>query len=286
MPNDEVGSRGSKPLPTKKALKEGGYRTADDWLRKCRVPKESEFGVTLKNERYFLKDQTEELISRSKAQTLGLTVPETIQAITCRAQVQGTWRDYDGFRISDCKKKRPRNSKPPVEIDLLLATWTVNRTAKRYRDSASKYYERRIHGFASSSKTIKEHLYRLKDNGIREAFRSKRLTFSGMHGGFALYEGEGYSFHATFVPEEVATTLAENVDEPIFNPSRQKTKKEGRLKDAKFTLSKCRTDQTGFRSIPPSSNFERDQADDPTEFDSFLIADGFDEDDFEHSTEF
>ena len=57
---------------------------------------------------------------------------------------------------------------PPTTIDLLLAVFTVNKSAKRYRNRARSNFSKGQHGFAGHARTTKEHLYALKDKGIAE----------------------------------------------------------------------------------------------------------------------
>ena len=136
-----------------------------------------------------------------------------------------------------------------------MAIFTVNKAAKRYRDAASKSYDANAHGFATVNRERKEDLYALKDRGINSAVSSGRLKFTGMHGRFAIYRGEGYCFHSTLIPKDADTNSADH-DVSIFVESSPKKATEGRLKDARFTLEKCNVNEDSFMRCEPPTRGE------------------------------
>ena len=113
---------------------------------------------------------------------------------------------YDLYRLSDTEPMPPRRIIPPRRIDVLVAIWVVNRSAKRHRDAARVCYEKRAYQFATRHSQEKDSLYRLKDDGIRYAHSEGRLDYVGVHAGMAVYEGEGFCFHSPSFPEGVLTT--------------------------------------------------------------------------------
>jgi hypothetical protein len=90
----------------------------------------------------------------------------------------------------------------------------------------------------------------LKDKGIAEAYRQGRLSFQGTHGNMGLYRGKGYCFHSTLIP--VSCELDDDQQEPVFVEAAPKGAKEGRLKDATYTLAALADDTTGFRRVSRS----------------------------------
>ncbi len=87
-----------------------------------------------------------------------------------------------------------------AKLDVLAALFTLNRRAKRCRDSAGDFYERGMHGLAGDAKREKERIYRLKGQALHYLVESGRLKVAAVHqfqGGThaEVLEGEGYRFH-------------------------------------------------------------------------------------------
>lgn len=125
---------------------------------------------------------------------------------------------------------------PPVVIDVLAATFAINKSAKRYRDAAATYYQRGMHGLAHHASEVKKLYYKLKDIGVVKAYTDRRLEYGGRHGRLALYRGEGYVFHSTLAPVEEPTLVADDDQEALFVSAKPKGSAEARLIDARFTL--------------------------------------------------
>ena len=140
-------------------------------------------------------------------------------------------------RVASGKPPALHKVNPPIEVDLLMAIFAVNRSAKRRRDAAIKLYAGRLHGLANESKRQKELLYRLKDEGIAATYLAGRLQYEGHHGGLAIYRGEGYCFHSTLEPVGEAARELSADDARIFVESKPRTSREARVADAEFTLS-------------------------------------------------
>ena len=156
-----------------------------------------------------------------------------------------------GCRIAHLS--RDRLDRPAEEVDLLLAIFTVNKTAKRYRDAASRHYQRRQHGFAGDASSKKHSLYRLKDLGIMSAHQLGRLSFLATHGNLAVYRGEGYCFHSYLLPADALPLENEaSQSSPVFIEATPKGGTEARLKDAKLTLTGLPNSEAGYRRLPPT----------------------------------
>jgi hypothetical protein len=183
-------------------------------------------------------------------------------------------------RLADLQK---RHIKAPGEVDLLSAIFTVNRTAKRFRNTARILYETgqrskqpigmfgrmkaTVHTFGLSThyKDRKERLYYLKDVGIAHAYNQGRITCVGKHGNLAMYKGEGYIFHSTLVPLGVEIDQSES-DSWITVEAKPKRSKEPRLKDAVCTLEELDENESSkFQRLESprfeSKRFERERGD-------------------------
>ncbi len=193
-----------------------------------------------------------ELLSRPQASAKGLSVagatPAEFREFTLRG---GRVVRYPVYREEELRPKRASVKTPATAVDLLQAIFTVNRTAKRYRDKAAAHYGARQHGFAGASKERKQALYALKDRGIVAAHRAGLIAAVGTHGPLTYYEGGGYRFHSLLRPE--GAELAVLSDETVQVEAKPKGKREARLVDAELTLSALPEERAGFRrhSFPP-----------------------------------
>ncbi len=205
----------------------------------------------------------EPLYSRKDAAALALKPKAGALPAETREWKYGT---YPLYRRDDLEPKRTVTLKPPVEVDLLAAIFTVNRTAKRYRDKAGAHYGSRQYGFATNAREVKERMYELKDRGITHAYRQGLLRATGTHGPLTYYEGGGYRFHSLLRP--VHLQLPVLGEETVQVEAKPKGKREVRLKDAEFTLDQLPAlNVTGFErhSFPPRERRRRwreDQEDD------------------------
>jgi hypothetical protein len=253
-----------------------GYQTKASALREHLIPRRGEKPRRVGGERVFNVEQCEEVISRTEAKRRRLRIPPSVKPV---ATFHGEHCEYDGFRLSDCVPMRDRGKDyPPVQIDLFLAVFTANKSAKRHRDNAQRHYRGRRHGFAGHAKDVKNYLYELKDSGILDAYRQGRLSFVAVHGNLGVYRGEGYCFHSTLVPEGV--TIEEARGEAFFKEAAPKGKGEARLKDAIHTLEAIMTNDDGFRrglkpTIPRPPKPRREQEDWGDSDDDFDSQDGF-----------
>lgn len=144
------------------------------------------------------------------------------------------------YAASQMRRIRKRSQPVPVALPLTpdnvaSACWTVNKTAKRYRDAASRQYEQSLHGFAGRSREIKERMYRLKDLAVAWLAHHGHIAAEGIHGGLCLWMGMGYSFHSTLVPD--AVELPAEL-EPITINASEKCAAEMRLIDAEDLLAR------------------------------------------------
>jgi len=233
-------------ITTKKAAREAGMRPADKWLcwrrnkdgasGRPKIPRRGERPLEIKGEKFFQEDQCEEVISKTEAGHRGLRVPRGVEPVGRLHRSRPKRLHYDVYRLSACKPKQKRSAPPPQEVDLLTAIFTVNKSAKRYRDGSQSHYGNKQHGFAGDKSEKKRALYRLKEVGIAEAVKCGRLLLVGIHGGLALYRGEGYCFHSTIVPRESAAGTTNGDGKPVFVESSPKGAGEARCCDAEFTL--------------------------------------------------
>jgi hypothetical protein len=248
----------SSNFKTKKAARNAGLRTEQEWLRMEKrtdkswrrplIPKRDAEPIGVKNMNYFSEADCEEVVSKREAARRGLSVPSNAESVS-ELYHRRSRTPYAVYRLSDCCSKRMRNK--PQEVDLLLAIYTVNKAAKRARDMADKHYTGNRHGLSGYNKELKQKLYQLKDRGISEAYKKRRLTFRGFHGRLAVYEGEGYSFHSRLVPAEINPPTAEELQsEPVYIDAYPKGTKESKLKDAEFTLAKLPSEPDGFSYLP------------------------------------
>jgi len=234
------------------------------------VARRNAMPTTVKGEKFFAPNQCERLLSRTAAKQERLTVPATTEPtryLTHRVGNGAKSVTYPVFRESQCSRITQRKSRPPETVDLLVAIFAVNRSAKRYRDAAQALYQANQHGFAGDSRKKKETLYELKERGIAAAVRQGRLSYVGMNGRLALYRGDGYCFHSTIVP---ATSPNEQIGELlIFREACPRGATEARLKDAVSTLknlpenavdafsrlsSPCRSESRSVRQSARKSN--------------------------------
>ena len=210
----------------------------------------------------------EQLYSRRDAAAIGMRPRPGAAPAENREWKYGV---YPLFRHEDLVPKKVIVKQEPVEVDLLASVFTANRTAKRYRDSASRYFHGAQYGFATHSRHVKERMYHLKDVGITHAYRQGLLRATGTHGPLTMYEGGGYRFHSLLHPVGVEVPVLS--EETLLVEAKPKGKREVRLKDAIFTLENLPgLDTTGFvrkrfpprpdpRSVYREDDFEDEQED-------------------------
>jgi hypothetical protein len=273
-------------IKTKKAAREAGLRTREEWLRGWppTAVRLDATPVIVKGAEYFRDADCEELVSKAEAGRRGLLIAD--DAVPAKMIYSDKFKKhYDVYRISDCIAKRKIAAVAPSAIDLLRAIFTVNKAAKRYRDAAQGQYQRSVHGFAQNSRQRKELLYRVKDRGISAAYCQGRLQFVGTHGGLALYRGEGYCFHSCLVPKN-AEALQDQPQERVFIEAAPKEAKEARLKDAMFTLQDVSGKECEFTRLeqprhPKEPKLEHESDDDDDDQDDDPWNDGWDDDETE-----
>ncbi|HUE74865.1 MAG TPA: hypothetical protein VMP01_28620 [Pirellulaceae bacterium] len=144
------------------------------------------------------------------------------------------------YAASQMRRIRKRSKPVPVALPLTpenvaCACWTANKTAKRYRDAASRQYGQSLHGFARRSREIKERMYQLKDLAVAWLAHHGHVAAEGIHGGLCLWTGLGYSFHSTLVSNGVELPAD---PEPITISASEKCTAEMRLIDAEDLLER------------------------------------------------
>ena len=219
----------SSPPTTIKAVKEAGFRARKDW----------EYGgeeITVKGR--LLVRNPKEALSQTEWSRRGFRVRKDAQPLCIRsASLQaGKTVRYPVYREDQVEPKRQVSSPLPVQIDILAALWVANRRAKRCRDLSSKYYTRRMHGFAASAKREKSKIYRLKGQILCYLLLEKQLEIVGYHrfrdGNWAeVLWGRGYTFHRPCPAcEGKAVQNCREID------AKPKGATEPRLRDALHTL--------------------------------------------------
>ena len=277
---------------TKKQARAAGFRSLAD-LSRYEIPRRDAEPIIVRGEKFYRPDQIEPLISRTEARRRGLTVPADApveRELSARVGDGAKTIRYDGYRLSDCRPVRKCTERPPNSIDLLAAIFAVNKSAKRYRDAASKCYGAGSHAFARAASRRKQELYDLKDRGIAEALRTDRLSLVGIHGGLALYRGAGYCFHSTLLRDVEPIPEALNT-ENVFVEAKPREATEPRLKDAIKTLedlpdadedcrrlSQPRHERIRTESRPQFFALEEGDSDNPNDADSRDDGDGWDDD--------
>jgi len=184
-------------IKTLKAAREAGLKTKDQWLKYTErrdaeyplyfCPQLDATPIEVKGKYFYSREDCELCVSKKEASRRDLSIPKDAEPVAERYSQQ-LGGHYDLYRLSDCIPKR--KPKPPKEVDLLLAIFTVNKSAKMYRDVSQTHYHDRRHGLAGDARERKDNLYELKDRGIAYAVRESRLHFVGAHGTLALYSGE------------------------------------------------------------------------------------------------
>lgn len=165
---------------------------------------------------------------------------------------------YDESQVQPIRKvqRRPGVAYDPTPENVLRACWTVNRTAKRYRDAASACYESGAYQFATSNRLRKERAYAAKDKAMLWLIERGELHAVGMIGTLSVWcstrlnGAVPYTFHSTFQPNPMPTEVE---DDSLFVEAKPKGAAEMRLLDAMATIEALETPQiTLARSAPPS----------------------------------
>ena len=200
------------------------------------------------------------------------------------------WSDSAGwpvYRDDQVVPKKSRVQHEAVEVPILRAVWTVNRTAKRYRDEASHHYECGQHSNAKAASTKKKEMYRLKSQALHYLVEEDVLRPAGYHCfGSDIWtevlKGQGYTFHRPCPP---LLTPSESTHDAV--EAKPKDVKEARLKDARHTV---RTYLEGRPEVavyewperPRTSRgryYSSDRYDDYDDYDDYSNYDDYEEDD-------
>lgn len=171
------------------------------------------------------------LYSRRQAEELGLRPRQGAKAASMRQWQGGEYAVY--FR-EDLEPAEPVARREPAAIDLLLAVFTVNRTAKRYRDKATEHFGQGECAFARDAGIMRHRMFELKDRGIMEAWRQGRLVILGKVGPLTYYAGEGYRFNSPWSPRRAGVKEYRGA-ERLFEEKPDGCR-EACLMDARFVL--------------------------------------------------
>ncbi len=123
----------SGAFKTKKAAREAGFRTHEDWLKtvnngspKTLVPRLDLTPIMVKDKAFFEELDCEEMVSRPEGKRRNLVISKDAE-IAAYKQFRHTRAPL--YRLSDYIPSKPRNERPAETIDVLLATFTVNKVA-------------------------------------------------------------------------------------------------------------------------------------------------------------
>ncbi len=198
-----------REITTKKAAKQAGLHTAEQWFKKYRAPFANESPVIVKGEQHYLERQTEELFSKSRGQRdIGpLRAEATVVGVKRlpRRTVQfPVYRESD-FQFREKVQRIQRKISPPRNVDLLDAIWAATCTARKFEsaatDSSKKGTEaalKRGRGFIKRSRN----LLNLVDAGVQMAINREEVKHVGVRGKTHRYFGDGYLFQSTVAPPE------------------------------------------------------------------------------------
>jgi len=233
-------------ITTKKAAKQAGLYTADQWFKKYRAPFPDEVPLIIKGDEYYWERQTEELFSKSRGQKdIGPLRAEAI-SVGVKQLPRRTVR-FSVYRESDFqfREKVQRKISPPRNVDLLDAIWTATCTAKKFVAAAiasekngTEASLKRGRGFLKRSRNLME----IVDAGIQMAINREEVKHVGVRGKIHQYFGDGYLFRSQVAPPE---WLARGV--PVGRSvlsTAENRKPVVRLMDAVHTLKQIRENPT------------------------------------------
>jgi hypothetical protein len=159
---------------------------------------------------------------------------------TPHAEVSGTVggknRSWLVYRDDQVEPKRVIRRLEPKRVPLLAAVWTINRTAKRFRDAATRHYHGGRHGFAGDASQRKEMLYARKGQALHHLMADGTLQHAGYHRfpgnkWAEVLTGAGFTFHRPCeTPKQKSGKALSTIE------AKPRGAREPRLCDAIFTL--------------------------------------------------
>ena len=193
-----------RDITTKKAAKEAGLYTAEQWFKKYRAPFPNEVPVTVKGDDYYWETQTEELFSKSRGKKdIGPLRTDAV-VIGVKQLPRRTVR-FSVYRESDFqfREKVQRKISPARNVALLDAIWTVTCTARKFEAAAiaadnkgTEAAQKRGRGFLKRSQNLLD----LVDAGIQMAINKEEVRHVGVRRRTHLYFGDGYLFRSQVSP--------------------------------------------------------------------------------------
>jgi len=172
------------------------------------------------------------------------------------------------YRHDQVEPKRKVHLRGPELVSLLAAVWTINRTAKRYRELASSQYRGRRHGLARHARGKKEMLYAYKGQALHYLVADGTLQHVGYHrfpgdNWAEVLTGGGFTFHRPCPTPKQASAEARTMIE-----AKPREIGEPRLTDAIHTVDEYLKgkDPVEIYEWPPRerfrSSFSPEQEDD------------------------
>lgn len=178
-------------------------------------------------------------------------------------------------------QKSKQREKKIEKLSVLTALFTLNRRAKRCRDSAQTYFQNGMHGFAGKMKREKERIYYLKGQVLEHLVRAGILTGGEFHrfehGNWAeVLEGDGFRFHRP-APPQVESPDVKQLESIEAKP---KSAKEPTL-DVAYEIVKRFLEGKEKVSVYEWSTYTRAQRDYHWQDEDDDEEDGIDDDDFD-----
>ncbi len=217
---------------TKKAAREAGWKTTEQWFAKFRFPRLGEEPILVKGEAFFREHQTEEIYSRSKGKREIGRLRKGAVAVGEKGLPRRSVR-YLLYRESDFvfEPKLIRKTYPPKQVDLLKAIWSIQQTAERYRQASKTAHATGNHKRARGFAKRRSNLLARAELGLQHAIAMELVVHLGCRGKVHRYGNQGYLFRTRISPPDwMETNQSVAPTDPDAQP-------EGcRLKDALFTV--------------------------------------------------
>ena len=231
-------------LKTKKAAKEAGFHTREEWFRKFRTPLPSAKATIIKSAEYYSKNQTEELYSLTKGQKEIGPLREGSDAVGVKRLPRRSVR-YKVYRESDFifEPKTPRNIRPPQSIDLIDAILKLYETAENFERTSKKANGKSSRRIKKSFRNRAMKLRELLDIGLKMAINQERVMLKGSRRGWHTYQIGDKAIKSRIKPPDWFDTRV-NEAKSRFAYEQNRSNSKCRLVDAIFTVEKFADDPT------------------------------------------
>ena len=234
----------NKMFKTKKAAKEAGFYTKDEWFRKFRVPLPSARPTVVKSAEYYSKSQTEELYSLTKGQKEIGPLRDGSDAVGVKRLPRRSVR-YKVYRESDFifEPKTPKNIKPAQSIDLIAAILKLQDTAENFERTSKNAKGKSSRRIKRSFQNRAKKLRKLVDVGLKMAINQERVLLNSCRRGWYKYQIGDRTIKSRIMPPNWFDT---KVNETKSRLAREQdvSNSKCRLVDAIFTVEEFAEDPT------------------------------------------